>query len=259
MKAPFPTTPILGVPIHMTGFQQALAFAEDCIRGDGRGYICHVSVHGIIESQDSSDFLAALANASLAATDGMPLVWVGRWRGLAAERVYGPDFMRALLARTAQWNDRPCRHFLYGSSPDVLAALAAHITQTYPGAVLAGAISPPFRPLSEAETEADLKAIDDAATDILWVGLGAPRQELWMAANRGRLRAPLIIGVGAAFDFLAGSKRQAPRWIRSAGLEWAFRLVTEPGRLARRYGVIVPRFLGLLAREQWSWGRKPGP
>lgn len=246
---PFPTVPILGVPIHMARFGDALAFAEDLIRKRVPSHIFHVSVHGIIEAQDDPAFRAALLGATLAATDGMPLVWIGRRHKLDAERVYGPDFMRALLARTAQWHDRPCRHFLYGSTPEVLEGLRRHMAAEYPGAVIAGAISPPFRPLSEDEEIEIAARIDAADTDVLWVGLGAPRQELWIARNRPRLKTPLIIGVGAAFDFLAGTKPQAPAWLRSNGLEWAYRLCTEPNRLARRYGTIIPRFLGLLARD----------
>lgn len=245
----FPRLSILGVPVHMGRFADALAWAEEAIRNRSPGYVCHVGVHGIIEAQDDPAFAAALSGAALAGTDGMPLVWLGRAHGMVAERVYGPDFMEALLERTARWSDRPCRHFLYGSTPEVLERLQAAIATRYPGAVIAGAISPPFRPLSPEEEEADLRAIDAAGTDVLWVGLGAPRQELWMARMRPRLAAPLMAGVGAAFDFLAGTKPQAPSWMQRSGLEWAFRLASEPRRLARRYGTIIPRFLYLLAKE----------
>lgn len=246
----FPSISILGQSIHMTRFADAVAFAEAWIReGRRQGYICHVSVHGIIEAQDDPAFAEALRGACLAATDGMPLVWMGHARGLAAERVYGPDYMRAVLQATARWTDRPCRHFLFGSTPEVLERLSSHVAETYPSASVVGTLSPPFRTLTPEEERAHQDQINASGADIVWVGLGAPKQEIWMARNRPHLRAPLLIGVGAAFDFLGGVKVQAPAWIRANGLEWAFRLVTEPRRLAPRYGTIIPRFMGLVAKS----------
>lgn len=246
---PFPRLAIGGIAIHMARFAAALDHVEGMIRSGEPGYVCHVSAHGIVNAQDDPDLAKALAGATLAATDGMPLVWLGRWRGLAAERVYGPDFMRALLGRTAAWRDRECRHFFYGASEEVLEGLIKHVGEAYPGARVAGAISPPFRPMSPEEELADLRVMEEAGTDVIWVGLGLPRQELWMARNRPRTRVPLMIGVGAAFDFLAGTKPQAPRLLGANGFEWLFRMVTEPRRLAPRYLEIVPRFLILGARD----------
>ncbi|MEO5374491.1 MAG: WecB/TagA/CpsF family glycosyltransferase [Alphaproteobacteria bacterium] len=233
----------------MARFDDALAYVEDLIRAGGPGYVCHVDAHGIVTAQDDPVLARALAEATLAATDGMPLVWLGRWRRMTAERVYGPDFMRALLARTAAWRDRECRHFFYGASPEVLDRLIDRVRQTYPGICIAGSIAPPFRPMTPEEELADIRAVEAAAADVLWVGLGLPRQELWMARNRPRSRTPAMIGVGAAFDFLAGSKPQAPAFLRAHGLEWAFRLATEPRRLAGRYLETVPRFLAIAARD----------
>ncbi|MGC2856648.1 WecB/TagA/CpsF family glycosyltransferase [Novispirillum sp. DQ9] len=246
--APFPTVDVLGTAVHALRFSEALAFAEGAVRQRSPVTVCHVNVHTVVEALEDGDLRDAFAGASLRAADGMPLVWLGRARGQPAERVYGPDFMRAVLGAAGQWvEDRPSRHFLYGSTPEVLARLSAHIAACYPRAEVVGMLSPPFRPLSEAEERDDAQAIDAARPDVLWVGLGAPRQEKWMARNRPRLQVPLIAGVGAAFDFLAGVKPQAPRWMQRAGLEWLFRLGTEPSRLAGRYLRTMPRFVGLLA------------
>jgi N-acetylglucosaminyldiphosphoundecaprenol N-acetyl-beta-D-mannosaminyltransferase len=246
---PFPRVAIGGIPIHMARFGDALDRVEGLIRSGDAGYVCHVSAHGIVNAQDDPKLAAALAGATLAATDGMPLVWLGRWRGHVVERIYGPDFMRALLDRTAAWRDRECRHFFYGASEEVLDGLVRHVRETYPGACVAGGISPPFRPLEPEEEMVDLRVMEEAGADVVWVGLGLPRQELWMARNRPRTRVPLMIGVGAAFDFLAGTKPQAPRFLGAHGLEWLFRMVTEPRRLVPRYLEIVPRFLALAARD----------
>jgi N-acetylglucosaminyldiphosphoundecaprenol N-acetyl-beta-D-mannosaminyltransferase len=154
--------------------------------------------------------------------------------------------MDGLMARTAGWRDRPCRHFLFGSSPAVLEALRDRLTRRHPGLCIAGLLAPPMGSWDEAAAGRHRDVIDGARPDVVWVSLGAPRQELWMAANRPQLSAPLLVGVGAAFDFLSGNKPQAPRLVRDSGLEWAFRLATEPRRLARRYLLTVPRFAAAL-------------
>lgn len=245
-----PTTEILGLPMHMTTLEGAGDLAERWIRQGERRSICHVAVHSVIVSRDEPALFQAISGASLRATDGMPLVWIGRRRGFACGRVYGPDFMRLLCTRVSAWRDRDCRHFLYGSTPEVLDALAAHLRAEYPGIVIAGTLAPPMGMLSEAEEARHRTIIDASRANVVWVGLGAPKQELWMARNRPLLAAELLVGVGAAFDFLAGLKPQAPRWIRQAGLEWAFRLITEPRRLAHRYATTIPRFLALVALSE---------
>lgn len=241
--------PILGIPIHMTDLEQAVRWAGGVIRGEtAPAYVCHINVHSLICAQDDAELANALAGAALAAADGMPLVWIGRAHGVPAGRVYGPDFMRALLAHGAELG-RPCRHFLYGSTPAVLDRLEERLKVQFTHAHLCGTLSPPFRPLSDEEARENCRHINAAKPDVVWVGLGAPNQELWMARHRALLDAPLLAGVGAAFDFLACTKPQAPRWLRQAGLEWAFRLATEPRRLARRYAETMPRFLVLVALE----------
>jgi N-acetylglucosaminyldiphosphoundecaprenol N-acetyl-beta-D-mannosaminyltransferase len=250
---PFPRCDILGLPLHMTHLEDVLDRAETWLRGDERHYICHVTVHSLMASRDDPLIHAALAGASVTGTDGMPLVWVGRRRGYSCGRVYGPDLMRELCVRTAAWPEKNCRHFLYGSTPDVLEKLAGQLRRMAPGIVIAGMLSPPMGATSPEEEARHCALINDSGANVVWVGLGAPKQELWMARHRPDLSAQLLVGVGAAFDFLAGLKPQAPLWMRRSGLEWAFRLATEPRRLAGRYVTTNSRFLALLA---WSACRR---
>lgn len=200
-------------------------------------------------AEDDQELRAALCGADVAAMDGMPLVWLARRSGLVADRVYGPDFMRALLGCRDLAGDRPARHFLYGATDMLLERLTAVVSVNYPHAEIVGTLAPPFRPLEKEEEEEHCRQINAVRPDVVWVGLGAPRQELWMARNRSRLSAALLVGTGAAFDFLAETKPQAPRWLQRSGLEWAFRLACEPIRLGPRYLQVVPRFLLLMARS----------
>ncbi|BAE50243.1 WecB/TagA/CpsF family glycosyltransferase [Paramagnetospirillum magneticum] len=244
-----PSILIAGVRVDSPSFAGTLDWTLNRITERSGGYICHLGAHGVVDAQQDAVLARALAGAALALPDGMPLVWLGRWLGLKSERVYGPDFMRSLLAATG---DGRCRHFLFGSTPQVLRDLERRIRADYPGATIAGCLSPPFGPSSPEETEAHLHAIRNAGADVVWVGLGAPRQEKWMADVTARLPGILLFGVGAAFDFLSGTKPQAPAFVRRSGLEWAFRWLSEPRRLTSRYGRVIPVFLWLAARELWS-------
>lgn len=251
-----PGTEILGVRINAIDLATAADWAERTIREKRPSYICHVNVHTLAESWRDHALQAALSAATVAAPDGMPLVWLAHRQGQSQTgRVYGPDLMAALLARTAGWTDRPCRHFFYGSSQGVLQKLLTVVRQRYPAAVIAGSFAPPFRPLTPEEIEQHCAMIDASQADVVWVGLGAPKQEVWMHRHRALLKAPLLIGVGAAFDFIAGNKVQAPTWMQRAGLEWCFRLVTEPMRLGPRYAQTIPPFLWRLLRSEIA-GRK---
>jgi N-acetylglucosaminyldiphosphoundecaprenol N-acetyl-beta-D-mannosaminyltransferase len=172
--------------------------------------------------------------------DGMPLVWVSRLLGRArTKRVYGPDLMRAMTALSAR---RGYRQFYYGGAPGVAENLRRTLTTLHPALQVAGTLCPPFRPLTPEEDRDAVGAINAARPDILWIGLSTPRQEVWMADHLGRIDAPVMIGVGAAFDFLAGTKKQASVWVQRNGLEWLFRLSSEPRRLWRRYAWVVPGF-----------------
>ncbi len=219
----------------------ALPRSNSWISTRAQHYVCITGVHGVIESQ-SDDELRRIHNASgMTTPDGMPLVWMSHWLGQSrTRRVYGPDLMRKLSgARTGH------RHFYYGGGNGVAETLKAKLEAENPHLTVVGTLSPPFRPLTPAEDDAIVAQINATRPDIIWVGLSTPKQERWMASHLGRVDAPVMIGVGAAFDFLAGLKAQAPVWMQRNGLEWLFRMTTEPKRLARRYLTIVPKFIWL--------------
>jgi len=242
-----PRTNILGVGVSAVNMTMALEIMDGWIARREAHYVCVTSVHGVMESQRDERLRHIHNSAGLVTPDGMPLVWLSRLRGFRhVERVYGPDLMLALC----QWSvSRGYRHFLYGGEVGVPEQLAAALQRRFPGLRVVGTWSPPFQPLTVEQDEQIVAAINAAGPDIVWVGLSTPRQERWMAAHVGRVAAPLLIGVGAAFDFLAGRKRQAPRWMQRSGLEWLFRLASEPRRLWRRYLASVPAFLFLSALQ----------
>jgi N-acetylglucosaminyldiphosphoundecaprenol N-acetyl-beta-D-mannosaminyltransferase len=234
---------ILGVGISAINMDQALATIEQWIGRREAHYVCVTNIHGVIESQRDRNLLRIHNAAGLVTPDGMPLVWLSRLRGFKhVQRVYGPDLMLALCERSVEMG---YRHFFYGGDDHVPHRLAANLQRRYPGLRVAGAYSPPFRPLTDEEDESMVKLINSARTDIVWVGLSTPKQEHWMAKHVGRLQASVLLGVGAAFDFHAGLKRQAPPWMQRNGLEWLFRLAIEPRRLWRRYTTNIPSFLWL--------------
>lgn len=238
---------LLGVRVSALNLRTAVASIGEAIDAGRPGYVCVTGVHGVIESQRDEDLRQIHNNAFLVTPDGMPLVWSLRSAGHRdSSRVYGPDLMLGVFEAGQARGDR---HFLYGSTPATLARLQERLLERFPNAEIVGTYSPPFRPLTSEEEAAIAKEINEAGPDIVWVGLSTPRQERWMAAMRSSLDAPLLIGVGAAFDFHAGMKRQAPKIMQRSGLEWAFRLATEPRRLWRRYAVIVPAFVVLVAAQ----------
>jgi N-acetylglucosaminyldiphosphoundecaprenol N-acetyl-beta-D-mannosaminyltransferase len=247
VAAPDPRYPVLGVRVHAVDPAQALDRIERWIAMRERHYVCHANVHGVIEAWRDPALRRIYNRAGLTVADGMPLVWVGHWRGhRSVRRVYGPDLMLALAARAAVTGHR-C--YLYGGSPGVAHTLAATLSRQFPGLRVVGTDAPPFRPLSDEEDDAAVRRINAAHPDIVWVGLGCPRQERWMATHRDRLAAAVLVGVGAAFDFHAGRVPQAPRWLMRLGLEWLFRLFQEPRRLWRRYLLYNPLFVALLIVE----------
>ena len=234
---------VLGVGVSVLDLPLAVRLIVTAAQAGQRGYVCVCGAHGIVECQDDPALGRIYSEAFLVTPDGMPLVWALKRAGhVMAGRVYGPDLMHEVVDAGRSTG---LRHFLYGATDETLARLRHHLTERSPGAVIAGTFSPPFRPLTEAE-EAEIAArIDATEADIVWVGLSAPKQERWMARMRPKLSAPILIGVGAAFDFHAGNTPQAPRWMQERGLEWAFRFAAEPRRLARRYIRVVPRYLVL--------------
>jgi N-acetylglucosaminyldiphosphoundecaprenol N-acetyl-beta-D-mannosaminyltransferase len=232
---------VLGVGVSALTMAQAVSVIEGWVASADRQYVCVTGVHGVMESQDHPELRDIHNQAGLVTPDGMPLVWVSRVKGYSqVERVYGPDLMLACCAASVR---KGYRHFFYGGAPGVPERLAARLRERFPELVVAGTWSPPFRETTPAEDQATIDRINAAKPDIVWVGLSTPKQERWMAAHVGRLSVPVLIGVGAAFDFHAGVKRQAPRIMQRAGLEWLFRMASEPRRLSRRYLRNNPRFL----------------
>jgi N-acetylglucosaminyldiphosphoundecaprenol N-acetyl-beta-D-mannosaminyltransferase len=247
---------ILGSPVHPTSHAAAtelvLAWAG---RRESR-FVCLANVHMIMEAHDTPAFRAVLDAADLVCPDGMPLVWALRGKGAARQRrVSGPDLTLELCAAA---RDAGVPVGFYGGRPEVLAALVPELHDRFPGLDVVYAVSPPFRQLTPAEDAQTVENINRSGARILFVGLGCPKQERWMAAHRGRIRA-VMLGVGAAFDMHAGMLRQAPRVLQRAGLEWAFRLAMEPRRLWRRYARHNPRFAARilleLAQERLARGR----
>jgi N-acetylglucosaminyldiphosphoundecaprenol N-acetyl-beta-D-mannosaminyltransferase len=242
-----PAVDVLGVRVNVLTLDFALDILDRWITEGHREYVCVTGVHGVMESR-RDDVLRQIHNrAGLVTADGMPLVWWAKWRGWRkAERVYGPDLLLACCERSLTTG---YRHFFYGGGDGVADLLARRLTRRFPGLAVAGTYTPPFRPLTHQEDEEVVARINDATPDIVWVGLSTPKQECWMAQHVGRLDAPVLIGIGAAFDFHAGLKAQAPVWMQHSGLEWLFRLATEPRRLWKRYLVNNPAFLWLALQE----------
>ncbi len=226
---------------------QTLTTIESWIETRSPNYVCVTGVHGVMESQRSDEIRGIHNSAGLVTPDGMPLVWLLRAAGhRSTERVYGPDLMLALAERASRHG---YSHFLYGASESALTRIQSNLSKRYPNFRLAGAYSPPFRPLTTDEDAKIVKLINKSGADIVWVGLSTPKQERWMAEHRAQLRAPVLLGVGAAFDFHAGLVRQAPSFLQRNGLEWAFRLAMEPRRLWRRYLTNNPLFIFLVVRQ----------
>lgn len=238
---------VAGVRVSAVNLDEAVAHIEHAIASRQRGYVCVRDVHGIVRCRQDAPLRAIHNRAFLVTPDGMPLVWALKCAGRRGSgRVYGPDLMLALFQSGCRTG---FRHFLYGSTPETLDRLQARLLGRFPDADIAGTLSPPFRALSDGEQAEVAERINASGADIVWVGLSTPKQEYWMAQMRGRLEAPMLVGVGAAFDFHAGVKRQAPRFIQRSGFEWAFRLACEPRRLGRRYAVAIPGFIGLAAAQ----------
>jgi N-acetylglucosaminyldiphosphoundecaprenol N-acetyl-beta-D-mannosaminyltransferase len=232
---------VLGLPVSAIDVAQAVDTIDAWIRERTPHYVCITGVHGVMESRRDEGLRRIHAGAGLVTPDGMPLVWLAHLAGHRhVERVYGPDLMLACLRRSLHTG---ARHYFFGGAPGVAERLSARMAARFPGLAVAGMHCPPFRPLTPDEDERLVREINAADADIVWVGLSTPKQERWMAAHVGRLRAPVMVGVGAAFDFHAGLKPQAPGWMQRNGLEWLFRLATEPRRLWRRYLVNNPAFV----------------
>jgi N-acetylglucosaminyldiphosphoundecaprenol N-acetyl-beta-D-mannosaminyltransferase len=238
---PFARVDVLGVPVHAGTMSDALDLVSGWITTREPAFSIFRDVHGIMQARRDREVLEAHHRAGLVACDGMPLVWAARHAGVGtAERVCGHDFLLAFCARAeAQgWTS-----FLYGGKDGVPERVSARLREKFPALRIAGTYSPPFRSLTPAEDTAVVDMIDRSGADVVWVGLSTPKQELWMNDHVGVLRAPVLLGVGAAFDFLAGDVRRAPTWLRRTGFEWVHRIVSEPRRLGPRYLRNNPAFI----------------
>lgn len=236
-----PRCDVLGVHVSAVNMPIAVQTIESWIDRREHQYVCITGVHGVMESQ-RDPWLKQIHNASgMATPDGMPMVWMNRLRGNShVSRVYGPDLMLEICRRSEKtgW-----KHYFYGGAPGVSEKLAERLRGQFPELKVVGLHCPPFRALTPEEDREVISAINASGADIVWVGLSTPKQEYWMSGHLGRIAAPVMIGVGAAFDFHAGLKSQAPRWMQKTGLEWFYRLCTEPRRLWKRYLVNNPLFV----------------
>lgn len=238
---------VLGVGVHAVDLCSAADIIENAVREGTKGYVCVTGVHGVMEAQRNPEFRAILNRALLVTPDGMPTVWIGRNQGHPKMgRVFGPDLMLELCSRSA---GKGTRHFLYGGNPGIADELANCLHQKFPGLDIVGTFTPPFRPLQPAEQLALENLMEASHPDIVWVGLSTPKQEQFMAANLSRLSCKVMVGVGAAFDIHTGHVKDAPQWIKGAGLQWAHRLCQEPRRLWKRYLFNNSEFLFLIALQ----------
>jgi N-acetylglucosaminyldiphosphoundecaprenol N-acetyl-beta-D-mannosaminyltransferase len=246
--AEVPKLDVVGVPLAVTDYELAMDVMDGMIERREPGYVSAAAVHVVMVARHDAQTRAALLGASLVVPDGRPLVWALNLLGAGLrDRVYGPELTVRYCRRAAA---RGHRVWLYGgATPDALAELERVLDERFPGIVIAGGWSPPHRPLTSDERREVAERIGADRADVVLVGVGAPKQEQWMADMRPLLEAPVLIGVGAAFDFIAGRTRQAPAWMQRRGLEWLFRLSQDPVRLAPRYLRYNPAFVAAFARQ----------
>jgi len=238
---------ILNVKISVVDLRRACSFIEECIKQKRKIYVCIAPVATIVDCQRDNKYLEIVNGAGMVTPDGMPLVWIGKLKGeKSIGRTYGPDLMLSFSEISQQKN---YRHYFYGGTPEAGCLLVERLKNRFPGLNVVGSYAPALRPIGAIEEDAVIDQINKAGPDVLWVGLGSPKQDYWMRDHRQRLDVPVIIGVGAAFDFLAGLKKQAPAWMRRCGLEWFFRLCCEPRRLWRRYLFGNTQFIYFLVKD----------
>ena len=237
---------VLGAPIDVVDWNEALTRLSSWASARTSSYVCICNVHSVVTAAREPAFGKAVAEADMATPDGAPVAWMMRKLGHTKQaRINGPDLMWRYCALAAQRGESI---FLYGGAPETLDILQHRLLVSFPGLRIAGAVSPPFRTLSAEEDEAVVAQINASAAGTVWVSLGCPKQELWMAAHRGRVQA-VMVGVGAAFDYHAGTIARAPQWMQDNGLEWLHRLCSEPRRLWRRYLVTNSLFVLGAARQ----------
>ncbi len=242
------TAEVLGVPLALSDYERTMDWIDATIAAGRRATLSAAAVHLVMVAQEDEATRRAVAETSLVVPDGQPLVWALKALGHSeATRVYGPDLMAKYCERSAETGTRM---YLYGGrNQGALVELALGLRRRYPGLKIVGGYSPPFRPLTDEERDWVIEDVNRSKADVVWVGTGQPKQEIWMRDMRPVLEAPMLIGVGAAFDFHAGLVPQAPAWMQDVGLEWVFRLAKEPRRLWRRYARYNPRFVAGFARQ----------
>ncbi|MFO7534549.1 MAG: WecB/TagA/CpsF family glycosyltransferase [Kiritimatiellia bacterium] len=255
-----PRYPVLATTISATSPDEAVRLVLSFVAERSPRYLSVCPADTILQCHDNPDLAAIVNGAALAVPDGMPVVWLGRLRGLPVKRVYGPDLMLALCDKGRASG---VRHYFYGGTPELLETLSARLAARFPNLIIAGSWAPPFRPLTPDEEQAVTTRINVARPDIVWIGIGTPKQDYWIAHFRPVLDSPVLIPVGAAFNFHAGTVRQAPSVMQRMGLEWLFRLIMEPRRLWKRYLLGNPRFVFLVCRQWFSdrllkHNRRPG-
>ena len=254
-RSAIPRFDLLGVEVSAASMDTALDQLSSWIEEGRSAYVCASDSNGVVGASKDADLRRVYNESGMLLPDGMPLVWAGKYAGFRdMTRVCGPDLMPALLELSAAkgWSS-----YFYGGAPGAADELAEHFRQRFPGLKVAGTTSPPFRPLTEEELAHDASVINHSGAAIVWVGLGAPKQERWMAENIHRFERSVLIGVGAAFDMYSGRVRRAPVWAQRHGLEWAFRLAQEPRRLWRRYSRVIPALLWGVARRRPSAVERP--
>jgi N-acetylglucosaminyldiphosphoundecaprenol N-acetyl-beta-D-mannosaminyltransferase len=249
-----PTAEILGIPLALSDYERTMDWMDAMVAARAKGYVTAAAVHLVMVAQEERETREAVLGATLAVPDGQPLVWALRALGREANRVYGPDLMDLYCARSASTG---VTMFLYGGrNQGALIQLALELRKKHPGLKIVGGYSPPYREPTQEEEDWVVKEINRSKADVVWVGTGQPKQEKWMARMREKLDAPLLVGVGAAFDFHAGLVPQAPVWMQKLGLEWTFRLAQEPRRLWRRYARYNPRFVAGFLRQYRAANRR---
>lgn len=248
---------MVGIPLAVSDYEQVLDWMDAVIAAGARAYVTAAAVNLVMAAREDADTLAAVLGATLAVPDGQPLVWALHLLGHPqATRVYGPELMARFCARAAHVGTPM---YLYGGrTPAALAQLEGRLRERFPGLRIAGGFSPPFRELTAAEERRAIEDIERSGAQVVWVGTGQPKQERWMAHMRPLLSAPLLVGVGAAFDFHAGLVSQAPGWMQRSGLEWVYRLSREPRRLWPRYARYNPRFIAAFAAQYMRNRGAPG-
>lgn len=241
---------ILGVNIAVTNMDEVVSYIKNNIKKIKGEYICVSNVHTTVMSHDDLGYMKVQNDALLRLPDGRPLSLVQKKRGYSdAKRVTGPDLMLELF------NDKKLKHYFYGSSEETLNKLCVNLEKEYPDIKIVGMYSPPFRTLTVEEDKKIVKQINDSKPDIVWVGLGAPKQENWMHEHKNIING-LMIGVGAGFDYHAGNIKRAPKWMQNCSLEWLYRLMQNPKKLFKRYMSTNFKFIKLVSKENKRWKRK---